>query len=123
LRRKANTFLFKITSLFRRINHISSKLEFLQEENVATFSKAVEVEEEDVSMAIGIIARAAEEAVDVEEAEVEIEDQEVGTLLTTVLLHLVLLQHLNKSNMSMKEVLILPILQMRTSILTIRESR
>ena len=98
-------------------------MEFLQEENVATFSKAVEVEEEDVSMAIGIIARAAEEAVDVEEAEVEIEDQEVDTLLTTVLLHLVLLQHLNKSNMSMKEVLILPILQMRTSILTMRESR
>jgi hypothetical protein len=32
-------------------------LEFLQEENVATNSKAVEVEEEDVLMATGVIVR------------------------------------------------------------------
>ncbi|GAF86546.1 unnamed protein product, partial [marine sediment metagenome] len=40
-----------------KLDKISIKLEFLQEENVATNSKAVEVEEEDVLMATGVIVR------------------------------------------------------------------
>ena len=156
-----------------KLDKISSiKLEFLQEENVATNSKAVEVEEEDVLMATGVIVRRrkllilalspaiiytriwltiifgatasiirtplitgillllqdtilqdAEEDMDVEMEEAEVEDQEDTILITTVILpiilHLVLQQHL-KSNMLMKEVVILPIWQMRTSILTMR---
>ena len=147
-------------------------MEFLQEENVATNSKAVEVEEEDVLMATGVIVRRrkllilalspaiiytriwltiifgatasiirtplitgillllqdtilqdAEEDVDVEMEEAEVEDQEDTILITTVILpiilHLVLQQHL-KSNVLMKEVVILPIWQMRTSILIMR---
>jgi hypothetical protein len=155
-----------------KLDKISIKLEFLQEENVATNSKAVEVEEEDVLMATGVIVRRrkllilalspaiiytriwltiifgatasiirtplitgillllqdtilqdAEEDVDVEMEEAEVEDQEDTILITTVILpiilHLVLQQHL-KSNMLMKEVVILPIWQMRTSILIMR---
>ena len=155
-----------------KLDKISIKLEFLQEENVATNSKAVEVEEEDVLMATGVIVRRrkllilalspaiiytriwltiifgatasiirtplitgillllqdtilqdAEEDVDVEMEEAEVEDQEDTILITTVILpiilHLVLQQHL-KSNVLMKEVVILPIWQMRTSILIMR---
>ena len=55
--------------------------------------------------------------------EAEVEDQEDTILITTVILpiilHLVLQQHL-KSNVLMKEVVILPIWQMRTSILIMR---
>ncbi len=153
-----------------KLDKISIKLEFLQEQNVATNSKAVEVEEEDVLMATGVIVRRrkllilalsaaiiytricltiifgatvsiiqtplitgllllqdailqdTEEDVDVEMEmeEAEVEDQEDTILITTVILpiilHLVLQQHL-KSNVLMKEVVILPIWQMRTSIL------
>ena len=56
--------------------------------------------------------------------EAEVEDQEdtilvITTVILPIILHLVLQQHL-KSNVLMKEVVILPIWQMRTSILIMR---
>ena len=51
------TFFPRYLDLIKLDKISSIKLEFLQEENVATNSKAVEVEEEDVLMATGVIVR------------------------------------------------------------------